>query len=297
MEKKRIALKPPAEAVAFVVFRVTTRHDSTGGHGGKRIRMKGPPLDDGTVPDMWPVSEFSSQRVLEMWGPGRYKVDFYDGEDNLMRGQGHLFDVAHPVGKAPRSDRRLRPARPETSEQGSAPLAAPAAGGIGVLDLLTLMRAEREDADRRAEAAADRDRAFYAAQQAQQTQLLTTILGNRSSQVDPDQLRRELQLSVDRGMLGIRQEIFQRQREADDNEEPEDPDPEDPPADLEEAASRIGMSFFGEIERNAPHLLRELVPTFVEWLKPRGFTPSAQLQQQIQATLRARNGAGHADSE
>ena len=292
--KKPVQHKPPADAKAFVIFRVgTAKHDNS--KGGTRTRMKGPPLDDGTVPDIWPIGEFSTQRVLAMWGPGHYRVDFYDGDDNLMRGQGYLFDVATPLKKN-RSDRKLRP---ETDDGPAEPqaLAAAAAGGLGLLDVLTLLREGQRDADRRADAQAERDRQFFAAQQQSQTALLTVLLGNRSPSVDPDVLRREMNLSVAQGMLGIRQELFQRQRQEAEEDEPDDPDPGDPPADLEEAASRIGLAFFQEIEQNAPHLLRELVPTVVEWLKPRGFQPSATLQQQIAQTLRQRNGTAHADPE
>lgn len=293
MEKKSIRFKPPPEAKAFVIYRVGT--SKTAHHSGQRIRMKGTPLTDGSVPDIWPVGEFSTQRVLEVWGPGRYKVEFYDGEDNLMKGQGHLFDVAFPEGKEPRSDRKLRPPKRERTEEDEPSAAPAAAGGIGFLELLTLLRGEREEADRRAEAAKERDRDFYAAQQAQQTQLLTILLGNRSSGPDANVLGQQMNLAIQQGMLGIRQQLFAQQREDAENEEPEDPDPNDPPQDLEDAGSRIGLAFFREIEHNAPHLLRELVPTVVEWLKPKGFQPSANLQQQIAATLRHRNGAGHAD--
>lgn len=298
-DKKRIRFKPPTEAVAFVVFRIGVKNSPGGHHGGTRVRCKGPPLSDGTVPDMWPISEWSTQRVLEMWGPGRYKVDFYDGGDNLMRDEGHFFDVAHPpTSKTGRGDRRLRPPRLEAVEDDEPTSAAASAGkGFSFLEILTLMRGEREDADRRAEAAKERDREFYAAQQAQQTQLLTVLLGNKGAGVDSDLMRREMQLSIDRGMLGIRQQLFQEEREREPDEPERGDGTEEPPANLEEAGSRIGMAFFSEIERNAPHLLRELVPTVVEWLKPRGFQPSATLQQQIAATLRARNGVGHADSE
>jgi hypothetical protein len=291
--KKRMSQRPPTDAKAFVIFSVSRGERAGGGKGGIRRRMTGPALEDGTVPDIWPISEFSTQKVLEMWGPGHYRVDFYDADDNLMRGQGYLFDVATPPGRS-RTDRKLRPPPPDAPDIPIGAAAGPQ--GLGVLELITMLRAEREDADRRAQAQADRDRAH----QTQQLEIMMRLLESRAQPTpaaDPELLRQQLQLSVDRGMLGIRQELFHRQREDAENEEPDDEPDTEPPATIEEAASRIGVSFFSEIERNAPHLLRELVPTVVEWLKPRGFTPSATLQEQIARTLRARNGQGHADSE
>jgi hypothetical protein len=289
--KKRMSQRPPTDAKAFVIFSISRGERTGGSKGGIRRRMTGPALEDGTVPDIWPISEFSTQKVLEMWGPGHYRVDFYDADDNLMRGQGYLFDVATPPSRG-RTDRKLRPPPAETADLPIGAAAAPQ--GLGVLELIAMLRAEREDADRRAQAQADRDRAH----QTQQLEILMRLLDSRAQPAaDPELLRQQLQLSVDRGMLGIRQELFQRQREDAENEEPDEPDDTEPPATIEEAASRIGVSFFSEIERNAPHLLRELVPSVVEWLKPKGFTPSAALQQQIAQTLRARNGSGHADSE
>ena len=277
--RKRLKVDVPSEAAHWSVYRVTIKP----GGNHSRSRMKGSPGEDGAVPDAWPVGEFSTQRVLEVWGEGKYRVEWYDAAGERIP-PGQMFEVAKPE---PKKGRKLTPnRRPAAIAEGdddepiaAATARASAGGGIGVLELMTLLRGEREDARELAERQAERDRQFWMQMQAQQTQLLTTVLGKTGGAGDGELLRREMRLTVNEGLLTLERKFGQFAQPPDDDDPDDDPD--DPPKDLGEAGERIGLALLGEIERGAPQLLQEMMPTLVKFLQGKGFQPSPELQERI----------------
>jgi hypothetical protein len=285
--KKRMQMQPPSGATHWTLWRVRSKHNASGNPGG-RDKCKGEPGEDGQVPDMWPVADFSTALVLDRWGDGKYRVDWYDQAGALMKGQSQIFEVATPASKKP-------PQRPKARSRGGAVAAAAelfeereetraaapqiaAGGGIGVLEMLTLLRAEREDAREREQQANDRNMQFMMQMQAQQTQLLTTLIGRPgggSSAEESALLRRELEQTMREQMFAFRQELAANGGGGGDD--PDD-DPDDPPANLEEAGDRIGMAILADLEQRAPHLLQEMIPQVINFLKSKGFTPSADVQ-------------------
>ena len=277
-------IKPPTEARAWALYRGEKK---PGTDRFRYIQVKGEPLEDGTVPALWPAAEFSYRTVLEVFGAGQYRVEWYDASGEHMKGKGARFAVAAPAPKT------KRPGRPRTRELEDEPEAQPVippgmsqgGGSLGFVELLTLLRGERDDAQRRADAQAERDRQFWATMQATQTQLLTTVLGARgSSAADPDLIRREIN-------VGIREGIAQLRDELDPGDEPYE-EPGDPPADLTEAGERVGMQVLATLEQSAPHVLRAIMPNIVKGIMGAKLPPEAQQKLQ-QAVQQAMNG-GHA---
>ncbi len=283
--RKRMQVVPPPGATHWSIYRVET---TANGHG-RRMKMTGPPEDNGQVPDAWPVDQFSTGQVLKMWGDGKYKVEWYGGDGERIASAGQLFEVATP-SPATAKQRKLQPPR-RSARVEAAPedevierAAQGGVGGIGILEILTLLRSEREEARELAAAQAERDRQFWAQMQAQQTQLLTTILGRGGGQVDGEILRREMAVTVREGMAQLRRDL-DSQREEDDGD---DPEPGlDPPRDMSEAAERIGLSFLSELEGAAPAIVQKMVPAFVEFMQSKGLVPSPELQARIEAARHA----------
>jgi len=264
------------------------------GTSTKTEKLKGEPDESGYVPDNWAVGEFSPRNVLAKWGDGRYRVEWYGEDGEHMKGQGQTFDVAKPrVGRPPGS-RKLSPSKNASADDDDrepidrATEKIASGGSLNFVELMAMMRAEREDQERRAQAQAERDRQFWMQMQSQQTQLLTTILGSGGGRstgaAETDLLKREMQLDLDRKLFDLRREL-----EPGPEPEPEDPDDDvgEPPKDINEAVERIGMSFLGELEGAAPSLVQKMIPKFLEMLRAQGVTPSPEMQERIAA---AQNG-------
>jgi len=279
-------IKPPPEARAFALQRGDKK---PGTDRFRYLPVRGEPLEDGTIPALWPATEFSLRAVLENFGPGQYRVEWYDGSGEHMKGKGARFAVAAP---APKPKKGRPPQRRELEEEpeplglpaGTAP---PAGGSLGFVELLTLLRGERDDAQRRADAQAERDRQFWATMQATQTQLLTTVLGARGQGgADPDLIRREINVGIREGIAQLREE-FQG-----GDDEPDDLPPGDPPADLSEAGERVGMQVLATLEQSAPHVLRAIMPNIVKSIMGAKLPPEAQAK--IQAAVQQALNGGHA---
>lgn len=281
--KRGLQIEAPPGATHFAILRVTRVNGA-----GRQEKMLGEPDESGYIPDNWPVEEFSTRSVLARWGEGKYRVEWYGGSDSAhMKGKGTSFEVAAPKSKRP--SRKLTPSPAPPSRDSDEPTeraAAQIASGspIGFLEIMALMRQEREDQRERGEAQAERDRQFWMQMQQQQTQLLQTLLtrGGGGGGADGDLLKRELSLQLEQKMFELRQEMS--------HEEPEEPSDgaPDPPKDIEEAAERIGMAFLSQLEGAAPELVQKMIPRFLSMLKAQGMQPSAEMQARIAA---AANGA------
>lgn len=274
-----MSIDPPSGATHWSIWKVTPRNRTTN-DPGRRDQLSGEAQADGNVPSAWPIDQFSKQNVLEQWGDGRYRVEWYDANNEHMKGQGQLFEVAKPKGrpaKPPKLQPRLRPS--SEAEPAYEPPAAAGNGSqtIGFLEVLTLLRAERESAREQEAQRAERDRQWQMQLQQQNTQLLQAILGNRSSPADGDLLRRELNQTIREQLFAFREEQQRREGEL----EPEEPEGTDPPRDIEEAGNRIGLALLGELEHKAPELLNKFLPNLLNTLKGQGFTPSPELEAQI----------------
>lgn len=261
--KKRMTITPPAGAVLWCCWRVISKNRAAGESGRREKCTTEPgPEDQGQVRDAWPVSEWSTAKVLAQWGPGRYRVEWYDAKSDRMKEFGALFDVA----EAPSRNRgpKLRPSArapldasdPTPMQQAAAQLAS-SSGGIGIVELLTLLKSEREDAREREQQASERQMQFMIQQQQQSTALLTALLqGKGTSAGDLELMRRELAQTMREEMFRLRQQVMAQQPE---EMAPDETDPEAPPQDFGEAGERVAMSFMKQLEGMAPEALPKVI--------------------------------------
>jgi hypothetical protein len=286
--RKRAALVVPSGASHFTIRQIVKEGEKT-----RMLKMQGPPDENsGEVPDSWPVSQFSTQAVLQMWGPGKYRVDWYQANgDRVPETHGESFDVAKP---AKRPHRKLAAARHEEDEELPPPplrpatsaAAAPAMGGqIGIMEMLTLL-------DRARAEASERDRTFFLQMQQSQAQMIQALSGRgpgADSSASLELMRERMKLEMDQRMFELRREMLERQPDEDPDDDPSDLPP---PADMSEAVERIGMSFLSQLEGAAPELVQKMVPRFLDMLRSQGLAPSAEMQARI---AQAQNGAAHAN--
>jgi hypothetical protein len=279
-------LKPPPTAVTFALLRLEGFREK-----GKRAKVVGPPLPDGSVPDRWNVSEFSPANILAAFGPDLYRVDWYDAAGKRI--SGHRFRVAEPAETSPAKIEKPRRGRTRSRDEDDDEPRERDRGGsdsISFRELLAMQAEDRREADRREERADQRRREEAAAAQQRDREFMATMVGalvqtRTQPAAEGDLLRRELQLEIRRGIQELREEI-------DSGEDPDPDDTRDPPADVEEGLARVGSAILGELEERAPHLVNELIPQVGEWLKSKGFAPSQELADQI--ARRTANGRGHA---
>ena len=281
--RKRAALVVPSGASHFTIHQLVKEGDKD-----RRIKMKGPPEADGQVPDSWPVTQFSAQNVLQMWGDGKYRVEWYTAEGERIAQSGESFDVARP---AKRTKRTLSAAARLDEEEEPAPALrhaaapAPGAGGMGLMEMIALLDKTREQAS-------ERDRAFFLQMQQSQATLIAAMMGRAGggdSAASLEIVQQRLQLEMDRRLFDLRREMLENGQRSDD---PDDTEPGDrePPQDIPEAVERIGISFLEQLEGAAPELVQKMVPRFLEMLKSQGLAPSPEMQQRI---AQAQNGHAH----
>jgi hypothetical protein len=287
--RKRVgAPTPPPDATHWTLVRVIVADGKT-----KQKRCTGEPDADGNVPDTWNVSDFSPSNVLGQWGEGKFRVEWYGGDQTRLGGE--LFEVARPGGKGasklrgPKRRRELVDVddEPEIAE------ASGAGGGMGFMQIMALLDRNTERAERREEQKAERDRAFFMQMQQTQTSLLTAIMGRPASPLGAESLQvleQRLGLQIDQAMFRLEQKLS-TQPAADPDDDDDDPD--EPPADIGEAAERMVMSWLGKVEQN-PELMAEFLPKIMSFLKGQGVQPSDALQARIDAARAAANGRAHA---
>lgn len=275
---------PPAEATHWTLQRVTTE---TGGTRPQTRSTKctSAPLPDGSVPDVWPVSEFSTANVLAIWGEGKFRVDWYDKSNERLDGQ--LFEVAKPKtaggtklkgkGRPVRDPDEIDPAIYERVAS------APSNGaGLGFMEVMTLLDRATERAERREEAKAQRDREFMTTMMQ-----LVSQKGAGPSAESLDVIQQRMALQIDQAMFRLEKRLAaQEEPEPDDDPEPDDTDP---PKDISEAGEKIALRVLSEIEQKTPELLMQFLPRIMSFLQGE---PSAEFKSRIRAAqAAAQNGA------
>jgi hypothetical protein len=243
-------------------------------------KMTSDPLPDGTVPNSWPAAEFSPSRVRDVWGAGKYRVRFYDTTGEPIAGTSRLFEVADPVAPGPKlRPKKGQPVDDVDEDEPSRTRRRPSGGeSLTLAELLMMQREDRAAQDAREERLAERLRQEALIQQQRDREFMGMIVATMKSGAEPaaassDLMRRELQLTINEGLAQIRREV----RSYEPEDEPDDPDAE-PPKDLDEAGTRIGMRLLQELEERAPNLVEEAIPRIAEFLKSKGFKPSAELE-------------------
>jgi len=253
-------VRPPPDATHWAIH----RGDPGGRRGLRYTRLRWPePEADGSLGELWPVEIFSPKLVLETWGPGKYRVDWYGADGAHMKGLSRTFQVAKPRDDAaPPKRRRARPAaadEPEADEPTLDGVPVGRDGRVGLLEVIALMQQSEQRAADRAEAQRARERE----ESTRQMQMWTQLMGNMrgSAQPDFDTVGRQISLSIREQMMGIREELgMRRLEEAEEDRETE-------PEDLQGALDRFGLGMLGELEKEAPGWIRDNVPKFLEWMK------------------------------
>lgn len=298
--KKAWDLKPPPTAHHWSLWKLRTERPPGQRPKGRQDRCQGTPNEDGSIPETWPIETFSARNVLEGWGPGRYRVEFFDSSDSVVARKS--FAVDNPrTGKAtaPRTRRTAEQDDDDTdtvvsSVRGGGSTKVKRGDRISAWEVMALIDQREQAAAERyrqdAQIAQQRDRDFF-------NNMLTLIAQQRTAPtMDIDLIRREMRLSINENMFQIRRELgSQQEAEEPDTEE----DLDDRPKDIGEAGTRIMMSLLGELEQKAPALIDEAIPMIAKALQRRGFEPSDRLKHAIdqaqQLRARAQNGAGGAD--
>jgi len=296
---KPLKLTIPPEAHHFSVWRV--RVERTRNVEGRMKshhtydRCRGEPQPDGTVPEVWPIVEFSAPRVLDHWGPGRYRIDFFNAAGDQIK-PGVRLEVAEPVAKGPKLSRsKPRPGRAGDDQQDDDRHGARATpDSMSAWEVMAMLDQREQRATERItaqfQAQGDRDRAFMSSMM----QLATSGRGAPGGE-STDLLRRELGLTVEKELFRIRKDLAASIGQLAAEREEEEPDDDDGPKDLDEAGERIGLALLRELEQRAPELIEEAIPQLVRWLQGKGFQPSDRLRQRMQA--KTVNGAPRADDE
>jgi hypothetical protein len=292
--------KPPPDAHHWMAWKQTHEPKAGVGGFGKRIRMTSPPLEDGTVPDSWPVSEFSPKHLLRTWGPGKYFIEWYAEAGNRLKME-HV-EIAEPAtdaGPKLRGRRHMSGTPSDDAEDGAPPLERLRKTGgtsMSVMDYLILQREDAKAAAEREERLQQRWREESAAAQQRDREFMGAIIATlKQPAVVPGQaadaeiLRREIALNIREGLMTIRKDVADRLGELEPDDDERD-DPDEPPADLEEAGARIGMRLLHELEQKAPDLIEEAIPRIADFLKQRGFAPSPELDAAMKARAAGVNG-------
>lgn len=264
--RKTMTIKPPAGAVIWSVWRVISKNRSAGINGSReRCTTEPGPEDEGRVRDAWPIAEWSTAKVLAQWGPGKYRVDWYDAKGERMKEFGAIFDVAEQAPKGARGP-KLRPraimnepAAPEAPAAVERVAQAVGSGSqIGLVELLALLQQREDAAEQRAQRGSDRFLELMVRMQEQQTNLLARMSDRPSASADPELLRREMSQTIREQMFALRQELV-RQAPDDDDDPDDDPEGDNGPQDFGEAGERIAMRFMKELEGMAPEALPKVI--------------------------------------
>lgn len=310
---RRIVVAPPPGATHWALTAITyTTGRKADGSGKKysnavQVPCKGEAGDDGIAPEVWPVAEFSPRRVLQQWGAGRYRVDWY-GSDN-KKISADTFQVDLPASaKVPAPEPRA--ARPRDDVDYGSPRHASSYADPTLPTTQAgwaMYMREREDAERerrrqeardeenRREAAFERQRAADREHTQSLIAALTAGRGAAPPAVDSELIRREMAVTVREQMSGFRAEVgatLQRLQVDSAARGGRDNDRDDP-EDLVGGAERIGIRLLGELEDAAPELVEACIPGFIALLQGRGWKPSPEMIEALEGLKSKRNGAGH----
>lgn len=301
--KLRGAVAPPAGADYFAIYAVqSARVKNEEGRAytqTKAKRLHGEALDDGTKPETWPASDFSTRFVLETWGPGLYRVDWFAKDGTRLGGDRLNLDT-------PPKEAQARAARAHRPFQGEEPEESPAAayfGGSMPQDpfqwMIWSQQREEAAAERRRQEAREeelRREREYDRRQEQDRQfmqtMMTTLAGRSggSDQVSGDLLRREMSVAIREGMQSVNERVASALGTI-AAQVPQGGDG-DRPTDIGDGAERIGLAFLEELEDAAPEIVSAALPNIISLLEGKGWRPSPELQAKIRAMREAAaNGA------
>jgi hypothetical protein len=280
--RKSAQISPPAEATHFSLFRA-----AAGENIRKAKRVTGEPLDDGTVPDSWPVAEFSMQRILQSFGEGKYTVVWF-GSDGTRCAPTDMFNIATPSKKAAKGARlgsRKLP-RPDDAfdDEPEPPRRSRSSGGassdgFGLLEIMAMMDRTTQAAEARAEKSSQAQMQMFMAMQQSQTAMLTAIIGRPAPAGAPDDLvRREIAVGIREAEQRIRAEMGEQEDESDDDA---------PPADMQEAIERMGIGLVEHITGQAPEFAQKMIGIFGSLAERAGVQPSPETQARIAAAVAA----------
>jgi len=284
-------LGPPSVPASAATFSLELCYEEIvdGRPKKRRKRMKGEPNTKGEVPVAWPAHEFSVENVLQAFGPGRYRVDFYDATGEHVPDSGRIFEAAVPARPdGPRFRKRRRELADDAADEAPA-RRRDANAPITAMDLILMQQQQAAEREQREERLAERHRSEMVAQSERDRQFMiqfAQMLNGRAAGAPPDAdlLRRELSLEIREGMSRVRRELRDL--------EPDEPDPDPGPRDLDDAQDRIGRKILAELEERAPDIMHEAVPALVGYLRTKGVRFSPELETAIaqQQQQRATNG-------
>jgi hypothetical protein len=312
-DTRALSIAPPAGAVMWGLTKQALKTRPGGGNFNASDPVSAPdPAPDGSVISQWPVAEFSKARVLEVWGPGKYRVHWYDASGRKMhKDLSVTFEVAEPTGK--KKGARLRGAaaaevdgelEPEAPRNAATLVARAAANGgqLGVFDVFSMIQNERAEA--RAERQAEIERQRIESQQRIESDrnFMMTIVqvmtagraagGGVDMAAEMGLLRRELALATRENNAQMRAEIAARleaigaQREPDDDE----PDGDDElPDNLEDAGRMVLKKILHQVAGKGD-ILQQLMGV----LQGGGVKLSQAEQAQLQAIAQANGGVPRA---
>jgi hypothetical protein len=285
----------PEGAATFMLHKHWT--DENGAE--RRTKIKGEPGKDGVVPDQWPARDFTPEKILEVFGPAKYRADFYDAGGTHIKGTGFVFEVAAPV-RVPRArkggasvDDEDDPDEEYSSRRGPSSsvlerLARQTQGGgapqISILDVIMLQAESRREADAQAQLAIARERQDSLDRQQRDREFMATMItmmGQRGAGPDMDQIRRELELAQRETRLVLRGEVRQVLGAVQAAPPDDDGDDGDGPASIEEAIEEAGATVLGDLTKRAPQLVGELFT----WLQKRGYQPGPEAQAALGAAF------------
>lgn len=291
----------PSGAEHFSLDRITyvpKTNPETGKKHSQTVvrRCQGEARADGTIPEVWAASEFSTKHVLDAHGAGRFKVTWYNKAGDKLTHS--IFELANPPGRkahAPRREGRLgelyeplRPA-PRSDEDGGGELEAgmpkSPIGWFMLMQQREEAAAERRRAEAREEDQRRRDEADR--QRQQDRDFFQNILGFATKPaatgggVDMDLLKREMRVGIQEHMIALRADLAQQGGGDDDDDNDRGGDDRKPPRNLEEAGSRVAVAVLEDIEQRAPELLQKVVPELWRWLTEAGYKPSAKVARAI----------------
>jgi len=273
-------------------------------------RMTGDVDDDGAVADRWPVSEFSVKAILDRWGPGRYRVDWYDNKEAKLGDW--KFDVAEPAQRG-----ASRTLSEEPDAEGEAMLSRLPSTPMGWL-LWTQSREEAAARRRAEEAREERQRLREEADERAQRDrdFLREVAGSRAlaapaAAAPAADLSRELALMKRELSIQLREQNLQlrsefAQREATLAAQAAAADDDNRPETATEALNSAGVEIVEALGEGLADIGPDILGAVRKWLRKQGMADTPEALEALIATAQAQlgqmnaaaaNGAAHEPEE
>jgi len=292
------AVQIPAQAVAFFLWKLSPRKVEREGRkpvdGWSQRKLLMAPDASGRAAQVFPRAAFNFEAIRSAYGAGRYRAEWL-GSDHRKLGAGMTvtFELRDPEAAA------APPAGAHHAPHAPAPagMAGPDGQPMSPWALMAMIdqRAEREAERARADAerSQQRDREFFALlikgapaiNASNGTAVAAAGVSPEMAQREADLLKREMRLEMREAVAKMRAELEAEYASDDDDEDFV------PSKTVGEAAKRVGIKLIGELEEQAPDLLKAAIPEIVDRLKKAGFTPSKELEREIKGGASKPNGA------